>query len=90
MNIILLKNVYEFMNLSREKRFGAQFIGHWNTDGTLTICKDRFYGCGGARICEKELMEYIERFSVDNPLRVTQAEIDEKYPTFLSNLQKKV
>jgi hypothetical protein len=86
-NIILLKNIYEFKNLSREKLFGAHFVGHWNTDGTLTICKDRFYGRVGVQIYEKELVEYIERFSVDNPQRVTQTEINEKYPTFLPNFQ---
>lgn len=87
MNIILLKNRYEFENLSREKLFGAHLVGYWSTGGTLTICKDRFYGRNGVSIYAEELAEYIERFSVDNPQRVTQTEINEKYPTFLPNLQ---
>jgi hypothetical protein len=82
MNIILLKNRYEFQNISNEKLFGAHFVGYWNIDGMLTICKDRFYGRVGAIIYEEELIAYIERFSVERPPLVTQAEIDTKYPIF--------
>lgn len=87
MNIILLKNRYAFEKLSREKLFGAHLVGYWSTGGTLTIRKDRFFGRIGVSIHPEELAEYIERFSVDNPQRVTQTEINEKYSTFLPNLE---
>jgi hypothetical protein len=78
MNIVILKNRYEFENLPREKLFDAHLVGYWNNGGTLTICKDRFYGRIGNQIHEEELSSYIERFSVDNTQRVTQTEINEK------------
>ena len=79
MNIVILKDINAFNSLSREKLFGAHLAGYWSIDGTFTICKDRFYGRIGARIYEDELNEYIQRFSGDGP-RVTQSEIDQKYP----------
>lgn len=77
MNVVLLKNFYEYENLSREKLFRAHFVGYWNSDGLLTICKDRFVGSHGKCIGESDLNLYINRFSDDE--RVSQTEIEKKF-----------
>lgn len=63
MNIITLRDYEAFRTLSRQKLISAHFVGYWQEDGYLFVCKDRITGKTNTAISEQEFNKYIEEYA---------------------------
>ena len=58
MKVVVLKNKYEYENLSRKVLFEAFFAGYWDRS-MFVITKDRMYGNFDKRLSSTQLVDYI-------------------------------